>query len=58
MEFVFKGTESEETAEHPILLIQVLKMSYLQLLAFLPSLFLSHSEMLLLLPYSVLSYPW
>lgn len=57
MGFVFKGTSSWETAEYPILLlIQVLKMSPLQLLAFLPSLFLSHSEMLLLLP-TLYSYP-
>lgn len=38
-------------SECPILLlIQVLKMSHLQLLALLPSLFLSHSEKLLFLP--------
>lgn len=50
MEFVFKTTLSWETAEYLILLVQVCKMSHLQLLVSLPSLFLSHSETLLFLP--------
>lgn len=50
MRFVFKTTVSWETDEYLILLVQVCKMSHLQLLVFLPSLFLSHSETLLFLP--------
>lgn len=50
MEVFFKTTASWETTEYLILLVQVCKMSHLQLLVSLPSLFLSHSETLLFLP--------